>query len=317
MKLKKFIIISFLLYFFTIGFIYAETKSESNADYLIPIGNVMQIDAELQSLMVRNVFKESPFKIGDSLISLNNCKIKNYGDFSNLLNSLPNNNSIKVEIIRNNEPLNLKVDKEILEKVNFNNIISGFATLTYVNPNNNNFGAVAHPLSVGLNRNLKIKNGYISTTHNLIIDKSYRGTVGCINGQKSEFIGNFKDNTNYGIKGKIHKTDFSKLKKYKVANLNEVKPGKASILLQTSNGNAKEYEISILNVKKQRSPESKTFKIEIVDKELLSITGGIVQGMSGTPIIQDNKIIGAISHAIENDPSIGYGVYIGWMLEGE
>jgi stage IV sporulation protein B len=308
---------SFLLYFFTIGFIYAETKSESNAKYLIPIGNVMQIDAELQSLMVRNIFKESPFKIGDSLISLNNHKIKNYGDFSNLLNSLPKNDSIQVEIIRNNESLNLSVDKEILEKVNFNNIISGFATLTYVNPNNNNFGAVAHPLSVGLNRNLKIKNGYISTTHNLIIDKSYRGTVGCINGQKSEFIGNFKDNTNYGIKGKIHKIDFSKFKKYKVANLSEVKPGKASILLQTSNGNAKEYEISIINVKKQRSPESKTFKIEITDKELLSITGGIVQGMSGTPIIQDNKIIGAISHAIENDPSIGYGVYIGWMLEGE
>ncbi|EPZ60995.1 spoIVB peptidase S55 family protein [[Clostridium] sordellii ATCC 9714] len=64
-------------------------------------------------------------------------------------------------------------------------------------------------------------------------------------------------------------------------------------------------------------PESKTFKIEIVDKELLSITGGIVQGMSGTPIIQDNKIIGAVSHAIENDPTMGYGVYIGWMLEGE
>ena len=87
--------------------------------------------------------------------------------------------------------------------------------------------------------------------------------------------------------------------------------------MQISNDDAKEYEISILNVKKQRNPESKTFKIEIKDKKLLSMTGGIVQGMSGTPIIQNDKIIGAISHAVENDPSIGYGVYIGWMLEGE
>ena len=317
MKLKKFFAISLLLYFFSVGFIYAEANIKNDSKYLIPIGNIMQIDAELQSLMVRNTFNDSPFKIGDSLISVNNTKINNYADFSNLLNSLPDDNFVKVEIKRNNEISNLSVSKDILEKVNFNNIISGFATLTYINPINNTFGAVAHPLSVGLNRSLSIKNGSVSTTHNLIIDKSYKGNVGCINGQKSEFIGNFKDNTNFGIKGKIHASDFSKFKKYKVADLNEIKPGKASILLQISNDDAKEYEISILNVKKQRNPESKTFKIEIKDKKLLSMTGGIVQGMSGTPIIQNDKIIGAISHAVENDPSIGYGVYIGWMLEGE
>lgn len=317
MKLRNYIALSFFLYFFSIGFVYAETNTHFKDKYLIPIGNVTQIDAELQSLMVKNTFESSPFKVGDSLVSINNNNINTYADFSNLLSNLSPNSSLNVNIIRNKENLKLIVKKEILERTNFNNIVSGFATLTYIDPQNNNFGAVAHPISVGSNKNLYIRNGYLSSTYNLIIDKSYRGSVGCINAQKDEFIGNFKRNTDFGIKGNIHKIDLSKFKKYKVANLNEVKLGKASILLQTSNNLSKEYEIKILNIKNQKNPESKTFKIEIVDKELLEITGGIVQGMSGTPIIQNNKIIGAISHAVENNPAIGYGVYIGWMLEGE
>ncbi|WP_250673958.1 SpoIVB peptidase S55 domain-containing protein [Paraclostridium ghonii] len=317
MNFKKFIFTTFLLYFISTGFIYSEPKEKNDSDYLIPIGNIMQIDAELQYLMVKNNFTYSPFKIGDSLISINNDKINNYSDFSSLLNTLPEDGSIKVQILRNNEKIEIDTSKEILEKINFNNIVSGFATLTYVNPENNNFGAVAHPISVGFNRNLPIKNGYISSTYNLSIDKSSKGSVGCVNGQKNEFIGDFKDNSSFGIKGNIHKLDLSKFKQYKVAKLNEVKTGKASILLQTSNEVPKEYEINIINIKNQRSPESKTFKIEIVDKDLLELTGGIIQGMSGTPIIQDNKIIGAVSHAIENNPATGYGVYIGWMLEGE
>ena len=317
MNLKKCFLTTFLIYFLSIGFIYSEPIQKDDSLYLIPLGNITQIDAELENLMVRNKFIDSPFKIGDSLISINNAKIKNYADFSNLISSLNSYESVVVKVLRNNEVLELNADKEILEKINFNNIVSGFATLTYVNPKNNKFGAVAHPISVGLNRNLSIKTGCISSTNNLNIDKSCKGTVGSINGEKAEFIGSFKINSDFGIKGDIKKIDFAKYKQYKVAKLNEVKPGKAYVLLQTPNSGPKQFEINILNIKNQKHAESKTFKIEIVDKELLNITGGIVQGMSGTPIIQDDKIIGAVSHAIENNPSIGYGVYIGWMLEGE
>ncbi|TQW81424.1 SpoIVB peptidase S55 domain-containing protein, partial [Clostridioides difficile] len=76
----------------------------------------------------------------------------------------------------------------------------------------------------------------------------------------------------------------------------------------------KKYNIEIIDIENQKHPESKSFKIKITDKKLLAQTGGIVQGMSGTPIVQDNKIIGAVSHAIENDPAVGYGVFIKWML---
>lgn len=317
MNFKKFFALSFLVYFFSNSYIYAENLKQTESKYLIPMGNVIQIDAELESLMVRNSFEGSPFKIGDSLISANNNTISTYADFSNLLYSLPNDSLVSIKIKRNNEIVNLNVKKNILEKINFNNLISGFATLTYIDPKTNNFGAVAHPINVGNSRKIPIKNGTIASTNGLTIEKSYRGSVGFINAQKDSTLGKFSCNTNFGIKGKVQKLDLSNRKKYEVAKLNEVKTGKASLLMQTSFGTLKEFEIYILDIKNQKSPESKTFRIEIIDQELLSFTGGIVQGMSGTPIIQNNKFIGAVSHAIENNPTLGYGVYIGWMIEGE
>lgn len=317
MNFRRFFALFFLVYFFSNSHIYAETINQSNSKYLVPIGSVIQIDAELEHLMVRNSFEESPFKIGDSLLSVNNINIENYADFSNLLYSLPNDCLIGVTIKRNNELIRLDVEKNILEKISFNNLISGFATLTYIDPTNNEFGAVAHPISIGNSRKIPIKNGTISNTTNLTIDKSYRGKVGCINAQKNSTVGKFNINTNFGIKGKVRELGFNKRKKYEVANLNEVKTGKASLLMETSDGNLKEFDIYILDIKNQKSPEAKTFRIEVIDEELLNLTGGIVQGMSGTPIIQNGKFIGAVSHAIENNPILGYGVYIGWMIEGE
>ena len=109
--------------------------------------------------------------------------------------------------------------------------------------------------------------------------------------------------------------DLSNYKKYKVAEVDEVKLGKAQIILQNKSNVCKKYNVEIINIEKQRKPDSKGIKIKITDPQLLKETGGIVQGMSGTPIVQGNKIVGAVSHALENNPTVGYGVYIKWMLE--
>ncbi|HSQ33501.1 MAG TPA: SpoIVB peptidase S55 domain-containing protein, partial [Peptostreptococcaceae bacterium] len=130
-------------------------------------------------------------------------------------------------------------------------------------------------------------------------------------------IGNFNNNTEFGIVGKINNNNFSNLPSYQVADLSEIKLDKAYVLLQNKDNKVEKYEIEIVNIYNQDYPQSKTFKIKITDKRLLAYTGGVVQGMSGTPIIQNNKVIGAISHAIENYPSYGYAVYIGWMLKGD
>lgn len=302
------IVLTFLLILSLGKFSYCEDE------YLIPMGNIIQIDAELNEVVVRNEVEDSPFVVGDRFLSVNNIKIENYGEFLNSIYDLNNSEKINIELIRGEEILNIKTSKYELEKLNLNSSLSGFATLTYINPNNNNFAAVGHPIGIGCCKNIPIKNGYIFSTNNPTVKKSSKGNVGFLSAKRSDAIGKFSTNDSFGIKGNIVTLDTSSLKKYKIASLDEVKTGKAQLVLQTKNSQVEKFDIEILAVNKQNSPEPKTFKIKITDKRLLNLTGGIVQGMSGAPIIQDDKIIGAVSHAIENNPQTGYAVFIRWML---
>ena len=303
------------LYFFSNNFIYSQSIQKNDCEYLIPMGNVLQIDAELKNLIVRNEVDDCPLKIGDSILKIENKKINTFEDFNYILSTLDKSKDILVLVRRENSIFCLKCDRDDLEKINFNNLISGFATLTYINPDTNEFGAVAHSINIGNSKKIPIKRGCISCTNNLSIKKSRKGSVGCINATKNNAIGEFNNNTTFGIKGEINNINLSNYKKYKVASINEVKLGKAQIILQNKNNVCKKYDIEIINIEHQKKADSKGIKIKITDPLLLKETGGIVQGMSGTPIIQDNKIVGAVSHALENNPSIGYGVYIKWMLE--
>ncbi|WP_455539986.1 SpoIVB peptidase S55 domain-containing protein [Terrisporobacter sp.] len=280
------------------------------------MGNILQIDAELKNLIVRNEVDNCPLKIGDSILKIENKETTCSEDFRFVLSSLNKDDDISILIRRENSVFCLKCNKNALEKINFNNLISGFATLTYINPATKEFGAVGHSINIGTCRKIPIKEGVISYTNNLNIKKSHRGNVGSINATKKKVIGKFNNNTTYGIKGEINNIDFSNLKKYKIAHINDVKLGKAQIILQDKNNVCKKYNIEIINIENQRKPDSKGIKIKITDPELLRTTGGIVQGMSGTPIVQNDKIVGAVSHALENNPSIGYGVHIKWMLDG-
>ena len=315
-KFSFLVCLLFLLYFFSNNLIYAKSVTKTENDVLIPIGNIIHIDTQLENVIVRNVGFDSPFIIGDEITNINNVKIKNYSDLLSELNSLSDNTSnINVTIKRNNHLINLKTSKDKLVKANLTDNISGFATLTYINPSTGKFGAVAHPISLGNCRYLNINKGIISTTSNLTIEKSHRGNVGSISANPKDYIGKFVSNTNFGINGDIVKFDTSNYSSYKIASLNEIRTGPAQIILQTTSNTSKKFNIEILSIENQKHPKPKTFKIRIIDRELLKLTGGIVQGMSGTPIIQNNKIIGAISHAVENDPTTGYAVFIKWMLD--
>ena len=302
------------LYFFSNNFIYSQSI-ENNCEYLIPMGNILQIDAELKNIIVRNEVDDCPLKVGDSILKLENNDVTSYEDFNHILSSLNKTDDISILIRRENSVFCLKCNKNALEKINFNNLISGFATLTYINPETKEFGAVAHSINIGSSKKVPIKKGCISCTNRLNIKKSRKGNVGCINATKDSVIGEFDANTTFGIKGHVDNIDLSKYKKYKVAEVDEVKLGKAQIILQNKNNICKKYDIEIINIENQKRPDSKGLKIKITDPRLIKETGGIVQGMSGTPIIQGNKIVGAVSHALESNPNVGYAVHIKWMLE--
>lgn len=316
-KINGLVLIFFyvFLYFFSNNFIYSQSLEKSDYEYVIPMGNILQIDAELKNIIVRNEIDNCPLKIGDSILKVEDKEINSFDDFDFALSSLNKTDDVSVLIKRENSVFCLKCNKNALEKINFNNLISGFATLTYINPDTKEFGAVAHAINIGTTRKIPIKKGCVSCTTNLNIKKSHKGTVGSINALKNHVIGEFNNNTNFGIKGHITNFNISNYKRYKVAEINEVKLGKAQIILQNKNNVCKKYNVEIINIENQRKPDSKGIKIKITDPQLLKETGGIVQGMSGTPIVQGDKIVGAVSHALENNPSVGYGVYIKWMLE--
>ncbi|MFQ7118653.1 MAG: hypothetical protein ACLRPW_00445 [Intestinibacter sp.] len=133
-----FICFTFLLYFFMNNVNYAYSLEKNNDTYLIPIGKVIQVDGELENLIVRNEIKGCPLKCGDLILEVEGNSIKSFNNLADVFYS-SNSNQLKIKIKRGNDIKNLICYKEPLKKVNFNNAISGFATLTYINPQTNEF----------------------------------------------------------------------------------------------------------------------------------------------------------------------------------
>ncbi|EIA23849.1 SpoIVB peptidase, partial [Candidatus Arthromitus sp. SFB-1] len=127
-------------------------------------------------------------------------------------------------------------------------------------------------------------------------------------------LGSVEQNTKFGIFGKYSLENIY-TEKLKIALKDEIQEGPAQIISTVDNGEPKLYDVVIEKLLQQDNPSSKSMIIKVVDEDLLKKTGGIVQGMSGSPIIQNNKIVGAVTHVLVNKPDTGYGIYIEWMLK--
>lgn len=190
--------------------------------------------------------------------------------------------------------------------------IVGVGTLTFIDPNNNTFGALGHSVSGKVD---DIYGGEIYLSSIEGIRKSIPGIPGEKRAVISEsVIGKVDKNNKYGIYGKIDINELNTRKLIEVGSVSDVKLGNASIVTVTNKNIKEYYDIVIVELKNQVCADLKGIKFKIVDEELLEKTGGIIQGMSGSPIIQDGKLIGAVSHVIVDNPEYGYGVYIDWMI---
>ena len=131
-------------------------------------------------------------------------------------------------------------------------------------------------------------------------------------------IGTISKNTEFGVYGKLENVGILNAKqnqKMEVADRNEITTGKAEILCQIENGKTEKYEIEIQKIFKENNKDNKSMLIKITDEKLIEKTGGIIQGMSGAPIIQNNKFIGAVTHVLVNDSKVGYGVFADLMIK--
>lgn len=265
------------------------------------------------------------FQQGDIIKEVNGAPVKSLNELYAAINSYQNaSNEIPVLIEREGNPLDVLLKTVYDESMNtyksglyVKDKIVGVGTLTYYNPSNQTYGALGHEImDTDLKRMAEIHDGSMYPSSVTSITKAQES----IAGEKhatidfSKEIGDIVKNTNIGIYGHYYDQSSQNLK-MEWANKEEIQEGPATIYTVIDGSTIESFDITITKVNAQQQQSVKGIEFEIVDKNLLSKTNGIIQGMSGSPIIQNNKIIGAVTHVITSKPSTGYGVFIEWMLQ--
>ena len=272
--------------------------------------------------------KNSGIMDGDAIIKIENIEIENIEDVDRIIN-LPifAGKEMELTIKRNNEEIKLKVLPvfDVLSQkyklgLWVRNNASGVGTLTYVKQSDFRFGAVGHPIvDSSMSENFEVEKGNIYKCSLLGIKKGEKNNPGEIRSSinlSDDSLGYADTNCKYGVYGNILNKGF--IDAEKTATLGGrlgVELGDAKIYCSLDGDGVKAYDIKIIKANKQNSADDKSMIIKVTDKALLEKTGGIIQGMSGSPIVQNGKLIGAVTHVFVNDPTRGYGVYIDWMIE--
>lgn len=268
-----------------------------------------------------NIADKAGLKKGDIIQSINNEKIDNIEEMASKINENADN-PLTIKYMRNGKEkettLNLYKDENGIYKTGLyvKDSVTGIGTLTFIDPNTKKFGALGHEIEEQTTGQiLEIKDGKIFKTTVTGIIPSTDGTPG---EKKAEYNpenteGTVNENTTQGIFG-TYNGEITNQKKYKVATPNEVKTGNAKIMTVLNGDDIKEYNVKINQIIDLKS-NNKNFVFEITDNELKNKTGGIIQGMSGSPIIQGKNIVGAVTHVVVDNPLKGYGIFITNMLE--
>jgi len=300
------------------------------SDYIIASGKNIGIELNATGIIIVGTYdvenyspaKDAKLQTGDKIIKINDKKVESIAEMINIIETTNTNNKIEITYLRGSKEfttnLSLIKDKDDTLKTGLyvKDSINGVGTLTFIDPNTKLYGALGHEIiEKTTGQKLEIKSGKIYESTVTGIVRSNNGNPGEKNARydSSNIFGNVKENTSSGVFGE-YTDDIEDEKLYKVASYEDIKIGEASILTVVEDDNIQEFKINILKINDNKN-SNKNLLFEIIDENLLSITGGIIQGMSGSPIVQDDYIIGAVTHVVVDDTSKGYGILITTMLE--
>lgn len=273
------------------------------------------------------VGSKSPAKVaglqeGDIIKKINGEKVSESRVFQK---KIADNKTVTLTILRNEKEqditLNSVYDKDGELKLGLliRDSMAGIGTITFYDKQTKTFGALGHGIcDTNSNVLIPLKKGSVMESKVVDVKRGKEGAPGELEGEYNlkEDFGVLFNNTNSGIFGKIsNNVEFLNKSEIPVAKRSEIKEGPAVILSNIEGNNVSEYSIEILKIYPNENNETKNMLIKVTDKNLIAKTGGIVQGMSGSPIIQDGKLIGAVTHVLVNDPCRGYGIFIENMLE--
>lgn len=313
-----------LLSFFVIGF-NNKTIAVSNDRYVgevqlggDTIGIKIKTNIEIvgkYDIVVNDVkikpWENSDIEEGDYIYSIDNVVVKSNNELNEVLRTT-RKSLVNISLIRKDKTINTSINV-VKNANNINTIglyikdhIMGIGTLTFINNETKKYGALGHSVSNALSKG----DLYESSI------KGYKKAVKGIPGEKyatlsPDKIGTIDLNNEIGIFGYFNKQINNE--NIYVLKREFITLGEAEIVTVISGNVIKKYKIDIIELDKQKNVDIKGIKFKVVDEELLNSTGGIIQGMSGSPIIQNGYLIGAVSHVAVNDPSIGFGVFAEWM----
>ena len=314
----------------------ASKKQNQNRYMLIPGGDAIGIKIQTDGLVVVDTYlvnteggtinpaKEAGVMKGDMILAVNNQKISTIEEYKEQLMLAKENNQMILTINRQGKTENITVHPVISTEgvcttgLYLRDKLAGIGTLTFIDPNTNKYGALGHEIiDQDTNQLVNIKNGEIINSNVLSVRKATTGKPG----EKvadilfDEKLGTLEKNNKYGVYGLMQSNEMSQKDLIPMAYINEVKKGPAQILTVLNGNKIEAFDIEITEVNVQSEKAIKGIKYTVTDPRLLEETGGIVQGMSGSPIIQDGNIIGAVTHVRVHDSTLGYGIFIEWMLQ--
>ena len=306
---------------------------------VIPVGQVSGLKlytsgvlvvgmSEIKSLNNEKIkpYENSGIQEGDTIIQIEDTEITDTKKLVETVN-LSNGKELKIKYVRGEESLECSITPVKTSETEYKlglwvrDSAAGIGTMTYYEPSTKNFAALGHGITdIDTGELLNISNGEFITTKVLSIIKGQNGKPGKIQGSIDEQteIGIVTKNSPFGIYGTV--IDIAKIKLntnnlMDVATRNEIELGDAEILCSLDGENIKKYKIQIEKIYLNNDYDNKSMLVKVSDKELLEKTGGIIQGMSGSPVIQNGKFIGAITNVLVNDPTRGYVVFGDIMIK--
>ena len=287
---------------------------------LCPGGDVFGVRLVKDGVSVVSAEEECILRGGDVIISIDGERIRSLGDIKRIL-SASDGKPMDLVIERGDERFSAEViPKKTGESYKLGAVlrdgVAGIGTITYYNPKNGEFGGLGHGIcEEKTGKPEKMKNGTVTGVLLGGVDKSKVGDPGELTGILTDKkLGEVYSNTDEGIFGKLEETPDKSRTPLPIAKRDEVKEGAAKIISTLKNGHRAEYDVEIFDINRS-SRETKSFKIRVTDGALEAVTGGIVRGMSGSPIIQNGKLVGAVTHVMVADPTEGYGIFIENMLD--
>lgn len=321
-KLKSFIAIFLVATFIMPQSLLAYSK------YIVAGGENIGLSINNKGIIIAGFYKvgdkypgyDAGLNKGDVIKRANDKEVSSIDDFIGAIKE-SDGKSLKLVYQRGKQnettTLNLTNENDTLKTgLYVKDMISGIGTLTYIDPESRIYGALGHEvLEQTTGTMINVRDGKIYNSNVTSVEKSVRGEPGAKNANtnSNDVFGDVKENKVSGIFGNYTK-EINKDNLYKVAVYEDIKLGEAKIITVIEGTLKKEYSINILKVNNDKT-DNKNILFEITDSNLINKTGGIVQGMSGSPIIQGNNIIGAVTNVVVNNPKRGYGILITTMLE--